>query len=66
MRGDLTALTESIAMVKEELEFTSHKTVRNEMEIFKLVRAALKVKASNIIGTTIKFVVPIFALIGWI
>jgi len=33
---------ESNYTIKEELEFTSHKTVRNEMEIFKLRRSSFE------------------------
>ncbi|MEK5069191.1 hypothetical protein [Sporosarcina sp. FSL K6-1508] len=45
MRGDLTALTGSVATIKEELEFTSHKTVRNEKEIFKLRKNSFESKS---------------------
>lgn len=45
MRGDLTALTGFVATIKEELEFTSHKTVRNEKEIFKLRKNSFESKS---------------------
>ena len=46
MRGDLTALTETVASIQEELAFTSHKVYTNEKDIFFLRNRKLDIKIS--------------------
>lgn len=46
MRGDLTSLTETVGLINEELKFTSHKTIENEKEIFKIRKTSLEIKNS--------------------
>ena len=46
MRGDLTALTETVAFIQDELAFTSHKAYTNEKELFNLRRHNLDSKIS--------------------
>ena len=46
MRGDLTALTETVASIQDELAFTTHKAYTNEKELFNLRRHNLDSKIS--------------------
>ncbi|MEK5037986.1 hypothetical protein [Sporosarcina sp. FSL K6-3457] len=46
MRGELTALTETVASIQDELAFTTHKAYTNEKELFNLRRHNLDSKIS--------------------
>ena len=46
MRGDLTALTETVASIQDELAFTTHKAYTTEKELFNFRRHSLESKIS--------------------
>ncbi len=46
MRGDLTAVTETVATIQYELAFTSHKVYTNEKELFHLRKRSFDSKIS--------------------
>lgn len=46
MRGELTALTETVATIQDELAFTSHKAYTTEKELFNLRNRSFNSKIS--------------------